>query len=144
MADRKRAASEEPTASTGTRKSARATAPVDVFKPSAFDVKKDTEHWDDVFEFIPGSIKYPGMEAVAHPDRASKANLVTSLKAENDDLMKRLAAAEKKSKALDKAYKTEKGINDKLRKEFGQKQDELRDNIKKLRNDMEAVGCVQQ
>ena len=149
MADRKRAASEEPTTSTGTRKSARATAAVDVFKPSAFGVSKDSKNQDEVFRSLPDHVRNQAMMSslkafmVKYPDRALKANLVTSLKAENDDLAERLAASEKKSIALDKALKTEKEKNVKLRQDFMEKQYELMEGLSDLRSDI-APFCVQQ
>ena len=135
MADRKRAASEEPTTSTGTRKSARVTAPVDVYKASAFDVAKSLKAANG--EQVQPSVRSPK----AGNDKQVQPTL-ESLKVENEDLVKRLAAAKKQSAAYAKLLIAEKEKGNKLRDNFMTKQDEMLKGLEEIHDNLKF--CAQQ
>ena len=61
---------------------------------------------------------------------------------EKQDMVKRLAAAEDKSKALDKALNIEREKNVKLRQDGKDRQDELMEGLSDIRSDM-ASSCAQ-
>ena len=94
MPDKKRAMPQESTTTTGTRKSARVSVPVTASKSSAFDVKKAPK--------------------AKNSDEPKPS--VESLKAQNEDLAKRLAVSKKQSAAYANLLRAEKEKSTKFRK----------------------------